>query len=102
MYFCAQPPTLPEQPDEQRDHGKGEKNVQNPRGATGDRQKEKHKINHVALGDLKNESGQRATEKTPCQVEVFLPPLTKFDDAQDKEKPFPGAPPDTWLSDAVN
>jgi hypothetical protein len=30
VYFCGQPPTLPEQPEEQRDHGKGEKNVQNP------------------------------------------------------------------------
>src|SRR5213593_3832208 len=30
VYFCGQPPTLPEQPEEKRDHGKGEKNVQNP------------------------------------------------------------------------
>ena len=30
MYFCGQLPTLPEQPKEQRDQGKGEKNVQNP------------------------------------------------------------------------
>jgi hypothetical protein len=34
--------------------------------------------------------------------EVSLPPLTKVDATDDKEKPFPGAPPDTWLSDAVN
>jgi hypothetical protein len=30
VHFCSQAPTLPEQPEEQRDHGKGEKNVQNP------------------------------------------------------------------------
>ena len=30
MYFCGQLPTLPEQPEEQRDQGKGENNVQNP------------------------------------------------------------------------
>ena len=40
----------------------------------------------------------RATAKEP--LEVFLPPPTKVDDAHDKEKFFPGAPPDTWLSDA--
>ena len=30
VYFCGQPPTPPEQPEDQRDHGKGENNVQNP------------------------------------------------------------------------
>ena len=30
VYFCGQPPTFPEQPEEQCDHGKDEKNVQNP------------------------------------------------------------------------
>src|SRR4026209_638576 len=28
--LCGLPPTFPEQPEEQRDHGKGEENVQNP------------------------------------------------------------------------
>src|ERR1051325_5989653 len=71
--LCGLPPTFPEHPEEQRDHGKGEENVQNPWRAIGDRQKEKHEINHVALCDLMNESGQRPTQKTLREVEVFLP-----------------------------
>ena len=42
---------------------------------------------------------------TPAKVpfEVYLPPMTKADAADDKEKPFPGAPPETWLrEDTVN
>src|SRR5262249_18380125 len=38
---CGLPPTLPEHSEEQRDHGKREENMENPRRATGDRQKEK-------------------------------------------------------------
>jgi hypothetical protein len=30
VYFYGQPPTPPEQPEEQRNHGEGENNVQNP------------------------------------------------------------------------
>src|ERR1041385_38780 len=71
--LCGLPPTFPEHPEEQRDHGKGEENVQNPWRAIGDRQKEKDEINHVALCDLMNESGQRSTKETLCQVEVLLP-----------------------------